>query len=163
MPQRMMAADMYIACCSLLWSLLYLRYINLRSDALQDATGHGDIAAAPAVGVDQSLQPTLPQPGNEDLAGDAQGHSSDAGDGEKGTDRDEAAQAARRRPGDPVLPNRRGAYVKEKLGVLKGKVGNACRTTMMMLYQMPCQALSGGPYDRTLAQPVLSSAHHCMP
>lgn len=118
----MMATDMYSACCSLLWSLMYLRYIHLRSDVLQDATGRGDIAVAPGPGVDQGLPSTLPQPGNEDLAGDGQGHLSDAGDGEEGTDRGEAAQAAKRRPGDPVLPNKRGPYVKDKLGVLKGRV-----------------------------------------
>jgi hypothetical protein len=153
----MLAADMYSACCSLLWSLLYLRYINVRSDVLQDATGHGDIAVARDPGVDQALSPTVPQPGNEDLAGDAQEKSSDAADEGEDLGRDEAAQAAKRRPGDPVLPNKRGAYVKEKLGVLKGRVGTACRTVTKMLYQMPCQALRG-PSDRTLAHPVLFSA-----
>ncbi len=35
---------------------------------------------------------------------------------------DGLAQATRRRPVDPVLPNRRRSYVKNKMGVLKGKV-----------------------------------------
>ena len=42
-------------------------------------------------------------------------------------ERDGPARARKRRPVDPVLPNKRRSYVKKKMGVLKGKVSSTCR------------------------------------
>ena len=78
---------------------------------LQDAAQHNSNAGVRDAGTDGAGQPTAPHPRNEGAAEDAEEHASDISNGEKDMDRDGAAQAPRRRPVDPVLPNKRRSYV----------------------------------------------------
>ena len=100
------------------------RNVSNVSDLLQDAAQDDGNAGVRITGSDQPAQPSGSE--NQEGTGPAENESLNS-EGEEDMQTDGPAQATRRRPVDPVLPNKRRSYVKKKMGVLKGKVGKVCR------------------------------------
>ena len=103
---------------------MYLINLFDVSDRLQDAAQDDGNTGVHFTGSDQSAQPSGSE--NEEGTGPAEDVPLNS-EAEEDMQTDLPAQATRRRPVDPVLPNKRRSYVKKKMGVLKGKVGNVCR------------------------------------
>ena len=90
-------------------------------DMLQDAAEPDSNAGMQLNESDQGAQSAGPENGDRGSAGQADKESPQASDIEEDIVNG-SAQAPRRKPKDPVPPNRRRSHVKEKMKVLKRKV-----------------------------------------
>ena len=99
---------------------MYVRFVHDVSDMLQEAAQAHGSAGLRITGGDQPAQPDGTQ--NEEATGPAADGPLQS-EAEEDMETEGPAQATRRRPVDPVLPNKRRSYIKQKMGVFKSKVG----------------------------------------